>query len=97
MSDAVAAAVTALNERLSGGGLDDGSIKFVIEEEGAIVIDEAGARADDAAADCTITASADTFRELLDGSLDPTAAFMGGRLTIDGDMGLAMRIGSLLS
>lgn len=97
MSDAVTAAVAAMNKRLSGRGFDDGSIKFVIEEEGAIVIDEAGARAEDVPADCTITASADTFRDLLDGSLDPTAAFMGGRLVIDGDMSLAMRLGTLLS
>ena len=34
MSDTIAAAVAALNERL-GGGID-GSIKFVIEDEGTV-------------------------------------------------------------
>ena len=74
----------------------DGSVRFVIEDEGAVRIDASGATADDGDADCTITASAETFQDLLAGELDPTAAFMSGRLTIDGDMGLAMRLGSLL-
>jgi putative sterol carrier protein len=96
MSDIVAAAVKALNERLSGGGID-GSVKFVIEDEGSVRIDEGGASADDGEADCTMTANAETFQSMLDGDLDPTAAFMSGRLTVDGDMGLAMKLGSLLA
>lgn len=95
MSDVVAAAVRALNERLGGEGLE-GSVRFVIEDEGTVRVDEAGASASDDAADCTLTASADTFGELLSGDLDPTAAFMGGRLTVDGDMGLAMQLASRL-
>lgn len=31
------------------------------------------------------------------GDLDPTAAFMTGKLTVDGDMGMAMKLGSVLS
>ena len=97
MSEIVDAAVKALNVKLGGRGID-GSVKFVIEDEGAVRIDEAGATADDGGdADCTLTASADTFQSLLDGDLDPTGAFMSGRLTVDGDMGLAMRLGSLLA
>jgi putative sterol carrier protein len=69
----------------------------VIEDEGSLIVDGAGARAGDGDADCTLTASADTFRDMLDGALDPTSAFMGGRLAIDGDMGAAMRLAGLLS
>jgi putative sterol carrier protein len=96
MSEAVATAVAALNERLAGEGIE-GSVRIVIEDEGALTVDGTGARAGDGDADCTLTASADTFREMLDGALDPTSAFMGGRLAIDGDMGLAMKLASLLS
>ena len=96
MSEAVAAAVAALNERLAGEGMD-GSLRIVIEDEGALLVDESGARAGDGEADCTLTASAETFGDMLGGALDPTSAFMGGRLTIDGDMGLAMRLASLLA
>jgi putative sterol carrier protein len=95
MSEIVDAAVKALNARLDGSDLD-GSVKFVIEDEGSVRIDGGGASADDGEADCTLTASAETFQSLLDGDLDPTGAFMSGRLTVDGDMGLAMRLGSLL-
>ena len=96
MSEIIDGAVKALNAKLGGAGID-GSVKFVIEDEGAVRIDEDGAAADDGSeADCTLTASADTFQSLLEGELDPTGAFMSGKLTVDGDMGLAMRLGSLL-
>ena len=96
MSDVVAAAVEALNEKLGGNGFD-GIAKFEIEDEGAIVIDEGGARASDDATDVTLSASANTFQDILAGNLDATSAFMTGRLKLDGDMGLAMRLGSVLN
>ena len=95
MSEIVDAAVRSLNARLGGEGVD-GSVKFVIADEGAVRIDEKGAAADDSDADCTVTSDADTFQSLLAGDLDPTAAFMSGRIRIEGDMGLAMKLGSLL-
>jgi len=94
MSDVIEAAVTALNEKL---GDFDGSAKFVIEGEGSILVDSEGARASDDDADVTMSADADTFKEILDGSLDPTTAFMTQRLSVDGDMGMAMKLGSALS
>jgi putative sterol carrier protein len=96
MSETITAAVRALNEKLDGGGIE-GSVKFVIEDEGSLVIDEAGARAADGEADCVMTASAETFRGMLEGEVNPTAAFMSGALKVDGDMGLAMKLGSLLA
>ena len=96
MSDIIEGAVKALNERLAGEGID-GAIKFEIEGEGTVRVDENGASADDGPADCTMFASSDTFREIMDGELNPTNAFMSGRLRIEGDMGLAMKLGSLLA
>ena len=46
MSDVIEHAVQALNEKLSGNGFD-GTAKFVIEDEGAIMLDSDGARAAD--------------------------------------------------
>ena len=37
-----------------------------------------------------LSANRDTFQGILAGELDPTAAFMSGRLRVEGDMGLAM-------
>ena len=96
MSDVVNAAVTALNEKMGGQGFD-GSAKFVIEGEGALMIDGDGVRAADDEAEVTLTADAETFQQILEGDLDPTAAFMSGKLSVDGDMGLAMKLGSVLA
>jgi putative sterol carrier protein len=98
MSEIVDAAVTALNRRLAGAGID-GAVRFVIEDEGALLIGSDGAVPDasDDDADCTLTASAETFQDILAGDLDATSAFMSGRLKVEGNMGLAMKLGTLLS
>ncbi len=96
MSEVVTEAVAALNAKMGGAGFD-GTAKFVIEEEGAIMIDADGAHAGDADADVTLTASADTFKAIMDGEQNPTAAFMTGKLSVDGDMGLAMKLSSVLA
>jgi len=96
MSDVITAAVDALNNKMDGG-FDAGTAKFVIEDEGAIMVDENGARAGDDDADVTLSADAGTFQSILEGDLDPTSAFMSGKLTVDGDMGLAMQLGSALA
>lgn len=94
MNDVIEAAVAALSGKLGSGF--DGSAKFVISGEGAIMVDGAGVRAGDEEADVTLTADAETFRDILGGDLNPTSAFMSGRLAIDGDMGTAMRLGAAL-
>jgi putative sterol carrier protein len=96
MSETIDTAVTALNEKLGDSSLD-GSAKFVIEGEGAVIIDENGARAGDEETDVTLTADVETFQAIMDGDLDPTSAFMSGKLAVDGDMGMAMKLGSVLS
>ena len=95
MSDVITAAVDTLNAKIEGGF--DGLAKFVIEGEGGIVVDADGARASDDDADVTLTADAETFQAMMEGDLNPTAAFMTGKLTVDGDMGLAMKLGSVLA
>lgn len=96
MSEVVKAAVDAMNARLGSGGFD-GSIKVEIEDEGALIIDQDGARAGDDEADCTMTASADTLQGMLEGDLNPTAAFMSGKLKVEGDVSMAMKLGAALA
>ncbi|GAB4304184.1 MAG: SCP2 sterol-binding domain-containing protein [Roseovarius sp.] len=96
MSNVLQTAIKTLSARI-GDGFTDGTAKFVIEGEGAIIIDAEGVRAGDEDADVTLTAAADVFRQILDGDLDPTSAFMSGRLSVAGDMGLAMKLGSALA
>ncbi len=47
-------------------------------------------------ADCQIQMSSEDFKELLAGKLNATSAFMFGKLKIKGNMGLAMKLQSLL-
>lgn len=96
MSDVISAAVKALNDKMGDDGFD-GTAKFMIADEGSIVIDAGGARAADEEADVTLSADAETFEAILKGDLDATSAFMSGRLSVDGDMGLAMKLGSVLA
>ncbi len=96
MSDVIDGAIEALKAKIGDGGFDE-SVKFEISGEGSVLIDGDGVRASDDDADCTLTADADTFQALMDGSLNPTAAFMTGKLAVDGNMGIAMKLGSLLA
>ncbi|MDU8913787.1 SCP2 sterol-binding domain-containing protein [Aestuariicoccus sp. MJ-SS9] len=96
MSETVNQAVAALNEKMDGQGFD-GTAKFVIEGEGSFIIDGSGARAGDEDADVTLTADTDTFQQIFEGDLNPTSAFMSGKLTIDGDMGAAMKLAGVLA
>lgn len=96
MSDVVTEAVAALNAKMDGAGFD-GTAKFVIEDEGSIIIDADGARAGDDETDVSLTATTETFKAILDGEMNPTTAFMTGKLTVDGDMGQAMKLSGVLS
>lgn len=96
MSEALTEAAEKLRGKL-GGDTFDGSVKFDIEDEGVIVLDETGVSEGDGEAACTISGSLDTFREMFDGDLDPTSAFMTGKIKIDGDMGVAMKLAQVFS
>ena len=93
MSDVIDKAVERLNAKVQGF---DGLAKFVIPGEGAIMMDATGARAADEEADVTMTASAEVFQAILEGDMNPTMAFMTGKLKIDGSMGLAMKLAAVL-
>lgn len=74
-----------------------GTAKFEILDEGSIVLDSDGVRIGDDDTDVTLTASLDTFRGIFEGNVNPTMAFMSGKLKISGSMGKAMALASVLS
>jgi putative sterol carrier protein len=96
MSDIVNEAVTVLDPKVKESDFDS-TAKFDIEGEGCVMIDGNGARAGDEPADVTLSADAETFRAILEGDTNPTSAFMTGKLKVDGDMGTAMKLASVLS
>ncbi len=94
MSKVIEAAVAQLSQKVSSF---DGTAKFIIEDEGSILMDETGVRAGDGEADVTMTATADVFRAILDGEMNPTMAYMSGKLAVDGSIPMAMKVGAALS
>lgn len=96
MSDVINEAVKVLTEKMAGVDIG-GSVKFDIEGEGSIIVDDEGVRAADDDADVTLSADPDTFQGMMEGETNPTSAFMTGKLKIDGDMGMAMKLASALA
>ena len=96
MSDILDQAVTALNEKLADAAFN-GVAKFSITDEGSVIIDGDGARISDEEADVTLSATAEVFQEIMEGDQNPTSAFMTGKLSVDGDMSMAMKLAGLLS
>lgn len=47
-------------------------------------------------AKCTVTVSASDFSDIIDGKLNPQMAFMTGKLKVAGDMGMALKLGTIL-
>jgi putative sterol carrier protein len=75
------------------------SVKFTTDQ-GVVHIDgnqsPPAVSNDDKAADCTIKMDFGDFADLIGGKLDGMTAFMTGKLKIEGDMGVAMKLQSIL-
>jgi putative sterol carrier protein len=71
---------------------EDGGAYHIVLKDGT---GDAGAGAPDSP-NTTISMSADDFVGLATGKLDPTMAFMTGKLKVRGDMALAMKLQNLL-
>lgn len=74
-------------------------IKFDFGSDGCLYVDGTNGNQisnHDLPADCTITIALEDFKDLIKGTLNPMAAFMGGKIRIDGDMGVAMQLQNLL-
>lgn len=84
----------ALKDKVESGGFDS-CIKFDTGA-GVLVIDGASISTEDKEADCTVKVSEEDLQAIIAGELDPTAAFMQGKLAVEGDMGVAMKLGTLL-
>ena len=75
------------------------SLKFIFDE-GCIFLDLTGDNAivtnEDKDADCIIKTSLDTLNALRKGELNPMMALMSGKVKIQGDMGVAMKLQSVI-
>ena len=92
--------IEATKQKVGHGAGTGKVLKFVFNEGGQITVDERTpppkVSDEDMDAACTITLSTDIFQKLLQGEMDPTMAFMTGKLKINGDMALAMKVQQML-
>jgi len=95
------AVVDGLKKRIGDNCGLDAIIKFDFGDQGTLILDATQVpnriSATDTEADCTMIISLETFMEMAAGELDGASAFMTGRLKIRGDMGIAMKLGAILS
>ncbi|MEL6965982.1 MAG: SCP2 sterol-binding domain-containing protein [Pseudomonadota bacterium] len=82
------------------GGIDGKIVMFDFGDNGKLTIDGTASPAnvhnEAAVADCTVTVDMDVFESIASGEENAQMAFMSGKLKVDGDMGIAMQLGSLL-
>ena len=80
----------------------DGTYKFALtgDEAGSWIVnckDDVGVTEGDGEADCTMELDSALFVGIADGSEDGMQAFMMGQIQVDGDMGLAMKLQTVLA
>ena len=75
-------------------------VKFDCGADGVVLVNGASVpnsvSTNDGPADCTVKCSLDTLEGLIAGDVDPTGAFMMGKIKVEGDMSVAMRLSSVL-
>jgi putative sterol carrier protein len=90
---------TFLKGRAAEMPVMDLSIKLNLKGDGIIHVNSRGTENvvsnEDLPADCTVTITPDNFQKLIKGKLNPMMAVMTGKLKIDGDMSVAMKLQSL--
>ena len=94
-------AVADIAKRLSDGNavVAGKKVKFDFGDEGKVLLDGVAGKVsqDDGAADTTIKIKLEDFMAMAEGKLDPTAAFMQGKLRVEGDMGVAMQLQGVMA
>jgi len=101
-SDTVKQIITEMGSRIGANSGLGGTLKFDFGEPGSVLIDGKStpntvSDGEGKSADTTISVKLEDFEKMAKGELDGTAAFMQGKLRVAGDMGLAMKIGSVLA
>lgn len=94
----IQAAAEAISAKMAGSTDLGATVKFDCGDDGVVFIDgnTGTVTNDNSDADCTIKCDKDVLDDLIAGDLDPTAAFMQGKLKVEGDMSIAMKLSAVL-
>jgi putative sterol carrier protein len=96
----VADVEAALTAKLAEFSALNASVKIDFQDGNRIFIDGTKSPAtlthDDGDADCTLMVSSEDMANMLHGALDPTMAFMTGKLKVTGSTGIAMKLAGIL-
>ena len=100
-SEAVNQFIAKLGTAIGANSGLGGTIKIDLGADGSIFIDgrsspNSVSSGEGKSADCTLSASFETFEKIFKREMDPTSAFMQGKLKVSGDMGLAMKLGPIV-
>ena len=92
----------SLESRLNASGSGDftGVYRFDISGAGSWRVDLANGKAEvtesNEGGDCVVSMNENVFLRVLSGDQNPMTAFLMGKIRVDGDMGMVMRLKDLL-
>jgi len=99
-ADAVTRITQEMKARVGDNSGLGATLKFNFNGEGIVYVDGKSTpntvSNDDKPADCTIKVGLNDFMAMVDGKLDGTTAFMMGKLKVEGNMAVAMKLGPIL-
>ncbi len=91
---------TKIRERMGEDSGLGATLKFDLGDDGVLFLDGASepnkVTNDDDDADCTIGVAFDDLKAMMSGDLDPMVAFSTGKLRIEGDMSIALKLGNIV-
>ena len=94
------ALTTRIKDKVGTNSGLDATVKFDLGGDGVIYVDGKSSpnsvSNEDKDADCTISISRENFEKLIEGDLDPTTAYMFGKLKVSGSMGVAMKLSKVI-
>ena len=92
--------VETLKERAANSDALGSTLKFDLGDEQCVYIDGSGDKnvvsEEDKEADCVVNVAIEDLEQMMAGDLNPMGAFMSGKLKVKGDMGVAMKLQSLM-
>ncbi len=93
--------IDGLKERIGEDCGLDAVLKFDFGETGCVTLDATQVpnriSSDDLESHCTMEISLEHFLQMASGELDGMSALMAGKLKVQGDMSLAMKLGPMLA